>query len=191
MANAPPPASTVTGSKCILEPINLRDQAQFDELLRQRHLCGWSNTPKTLNLWRDAMDAHQKFLFWIKPVSQPDMRIGHVSLDSEADPPNLGVANPYDKSVLLIASFFILAEHRGGGIGRSVMETLEALATKEPYGSSNCKATSIVTLSRRYHENDDDRARFEAWEGKPAPPRGTSNEDWWVPFLSARQSAHC
>lgn len=175
MANASSPA---TSPKCILEPINLYDQSQYDELLRQRILCGWCYDHDTLNFWRDLMDAKKKALFWIHPVSQPDLRIGHVSLDSEAEPPDLGIANPHDKSVLLIASFFILAEHRGGGIGRSVMETLEGLAKEEPYGSPNCKATSVVTLSRRYFENDEDRARYEAWDGRPAPPRGTSNEDW-------------
>lgn len=177
MANAPSPA---TGPKCILEPLNLHDQTEYDELLRQRILCGWNNTPETLNSWRDSTDAKKKSLFWIKLASQPDLRIGHVSLDSEAEPPNLEVANPHDKSVLLIASFFILEKHRGGGLGRDVMATLEKLAMEEPYGSPNCKATGIVTLSRRYHDNDEDRARMEALEGVPALPRGQSNEAWYL-----------
>lgn len=173
-------SSPAAGAKCVLEPMNLHDQPQFDELLRQRIICGWSDSPDVITTWRDSMDARTKSLFWIKPASQPDLRVGHVSLDCEAQPPDLDLANPHDKSVLTISSFFILQEHRGGGIGRSVMETLATLATEEPYGSPNCKAIAITTLSRRYNENDADRAQYEEWEGRPAPARGLSNEDWYA-----------
>lgn len=168
-----------SGSKCILETMNLYDQTQIDELLRQRKICGWADTLDYIISWRDSMNAKMKTMFWIKPASQPDLRVGHVSLDCEAEPPDLELANPHDKSILTIARFFILEEHRRGGLGRAVMETLEDLATKEPYGSPNCHTIAITTLSRRYAENDQERAKYEAIEGKPAAPRGLSNEDWY------------
>lgn len=167
------------GSKCILEAMNLYDQSQVDELLRQRKICGWADTPDYAISWRNSMDAKTKSMFWIKPVSQPDLRAGHVSLDCEAEPPDLELANPHDKSVLTIARFFILQEHRRGGLGRAVMETLERLATEEPYGSPNCHTIAITTLSRKYSEDDQERARYEAIEGRAAPPKGGSNEDWY------------
>lgn len=167
------------GSKCVLEAMNLHDPSQVDELLRQRKICGWADTPDHVVSWRDSMDAGTKSLFWIKPGTQPDLRAGHVSLDCEAEPPDLELANPHDKSVLTIARFFILQEHRRGGLGRAVMEILEKLATEEPYGSPNCRTIAITTLSRKYTEDDRERARYEALEGKPAPPRGSSNEDWY------------
>lgn len=159
--------------------MNLYDQSQIDELLRQRKICGWADTPDYIVSWRDSMDARMKTMFWIKPARQPDLRVGHVSLDCEAEPPDLELANPHDKSVLTIARFFVLQEHRRGGLGRAVMETLENLATKEPYGSPNCHTIAITTLSRRYAEDDQERAKYEALEGKPAAPRGLSNEDWY------------
>ncbi|CAN8106326.1 unnamed protein product [Discula destructiva] len=173
-------SSPADGPKCVLEPMNLHDQAQFDELLRQRIICGWTNTTACISSWRDWMDKRKRSFFWIKPASQPALRVGHVSLDCETDPLDLELANPYDKSVLTISSFFILQEHRRGGLGRSVVETLERLALEEPYGSPNCKAIAIHTLSRRYSEDDRERARYEELEGKPAPQRGLSNEDWYA-----------
>lgn len=172
--------SQVPESKCVLEAMNLYDQSQIDELLRQRKICGWADTQDYIVSWRDSMDAKIKSMFWIKPASQPDIRVGHVSLDCEAEPPDLELANPHDKSVLTIARFFILEEHRRGGLGRAVMETLESLATKEPYGSPNCHTIAITTLSRRYAEDDQERAKYEALEGKPPAPKGLSNEDWYT-----------
>lgn len=172
--------SEVPESRCVLEIMNLYDQTQIDELLRQRKICGWADTQDYVISWRNSMNAKMKTMFWIKPAGQPDLRVGHVSLDCEAEPPDLELANPHDKSVLTIARFFILEEHRRGGLGRAVMETLERLATKEPYGSANCHTIAITTLSRRYAEDDQERAKYEAWEGKPAAPRGLSNEDWYA-----------
>lgn len=160
--------------------MNLHDQAQAAELLRQRKLCGWADTPETIDEWRDAMDIKTKSLFWIKPTSHPDVRAGHISLDSEAHPPDLEVADPHDKSVLTIATFFILPEHRGGGIGRAAVATLEEWATVESYGSKNCKAVALTTMSRWYIEDDEGRAEFQRMDGKEPSPRGASNEDWYT-----------
>lgn len=171
---------SVTHPKCILEPMNLHDAAQFDELLRQRALCGWAKEPSDVASWRDAMDAGTKASFWIKPPSRPDLRAGHVSLDSETDPPDLDLANPHDKSRLTITRFFIVPELRGGGMGRGAMEALERCAREEPYGSPNCKVIALDTLSRRYYEDEECRALYEKVNGHPAHPRGRSNEDWYV-----------
>lgn len=170
----------LAGSKGSLEPMDLHDQAQFDELLRQRILCGWSDQPADLRRWRDRMDAHKKALFWIQPAARPALCAGHVSLDCEADPPDLALANPHDKSVLTIAGFFLLPAHRRAGLGRAVVAALERLATAPPFGSPHCRALAIHTLSRRYCEDDAERARFVAWEGTPPPPRGRSIEDWYA-----------
>lgn len=167
-------------SKCILEPMDLYNQSQVDELLRQRKICGWADTLDYIVSWRDSMGANMKSMFWIKPASQPSLRAGHVSLDCVAEPPDLELANPHDKSVLTIAGFFVLEEHRRGGLGRAVMETLEKLAIQETYGSPNCHTIAITTLSRRYTEDDQERARYETLEGKQASPKGLSNEDWYA-----------
>lgn len=160
--------------------MNLHDPPQADELLLQRKLCGWSDTPEYIAQWRDAMDAGYKSLFWIRPSSQPGLRAGHISLDSEAHPPDLELSNPHDKSVLTIATFFILPDYRGGGLGRATVGMLEKWATVEPYGSRNCRTVALTTLSRKYAEEDEWRAEYERMEGKEAPKRGTSNEDWYL-----------
>ncbi|ROV98156.1 hypothetical protein VPNG_08593 [Cytospora leucostoma] len=166
--------------KCILEPIDLLEQAQADELLRQRKICGWSDTPEYIAKWKSAIDRKAKSLFWIRRAPQPDLRIGHISLDSEAHPPDLELANPIDKSVLTINTLFILPEHRGGGIGRAAIEALEKVATVEPYGSRNCRTVALTTLSRRYGEDDEWRAIYEKLVGVEAPKRGKANEDWYT-----------
>lgn len=170
----------MASSKCTLEPIDLHDRAQADELLRQRVLCGWAMTPDCIDAWRDAMDARTKGFFWIKAPSRPGLRAGHVSLDSEADPPDPELADPRDGSVLTVARFFVLPEHRGAGLGRGAMETLEAYAREAPYGSPACRAIALDTLSRRYTEDDEHRAQWEWLTGLPVRARGTSNEDWYA-----------
>lgn len=176
MSTGSPPAQP----RYTLEPMNLHDQAEADELLRQRKLCGWDNTPEFIIKFRDAMDARTKSLFWIKPASQPDLRLGHISLDSEAHPPNLELANPHDKSVLTIATFYVLPEHRGGGIGRAAVESLEKWATTEPYGSRNCKVVALTTISRKYAEDDEMRVEYKRMAGVEPVPKGASNEDWYA-----------
>lgn len=160
--------------------MNLHDKAQAEELLRQRVLCGWATTPDYIDAWRDAMDAKTKGFFWIKPTSQPDLRAGHISLDSESDPPDPDLANPHDKSLLTISRFFVLPEHRRGGLGRAAMETLERYAREGPYGSENCRAIALDTLSRRYTDVDEYRDQWVWLTGWPPRERGSSNEDWYV-----------
>lgn len=192
---SPPPAHTpVVQSKCTLEPMDLHEQAQADELLRQRKLCGWNDTRECIDGFRDAMDARTKSLFWIIPTpstrssSQPGpqptpgtrVRAGHISLDSEAHPPDLELANPHDRSVLSIATFYVLPGHRGGGLGRAAVESLERWAVTEPYGSRNCRVVALTTISRRYSEDDGMRAEYREMAGVEPVPRGASNEDWYL-----------
>ena len=157
--------------------MNLREHSQTDELLRQRNICGWNNTPEYIAAWLKSMEAGSNYLFWIKPTSQPDLRAGHISLNSEYDPPFLDVD---DKSVLKIATLFILPEYRGGGIARAAVETIEQYAVTEPYGSKHCRAIVINAVSRKYSEEDEWRADYFRMTGFEPKPRGASNEDWYA-----------
>ncbi|KUI55451.1 hypothetical protein VP1G_02776 [Cytospora mali] len=177
MTTENPPAQP----KCTLEPMNLHDQAQADELLRQRKVCGWADKPEDITKWRDKMEGNNRTvsLFWIRPTSQPGLRVGHISLDSEARVPDLELANPHDKSVLTIANLFILPEHRRGGIGRAAVQTLEKWATIEPYGSRNCKTIALTAVSRKYTDDDEWRAEYLRMAGVEPPKPGFSNEEWY------------
>ena len=170
--------------KCSLEPINLHNGYEYGELRRQRVLCGWDYEVEKLEKWKRDMDAETRSIFWINlPATDSKLspnRIGHICLNSERDPPELDLANP-DKSVMEISTFFILPEYRYGGLGRTAVEMVESYATKEPYGSPNCKVITINTISRRYTENDGDEWRgVYARRGLKAPPKGKSAEDWYA-----------
>lgn len=180
--------STPNGNKkaptSFLEPINLHNGFEYGELRRQRVLCGWNHDVKTIEKWKKEVDAKTRSLFWITlPATdgQPSPnRVGHISLNSELEPLELELANP-DKSVMEISAFFVLPEYRYGGIGRAAVEMLESYATKEPYGSPNCKAVTVNTISKRYTENDGEEWRgVYARRGLEAPPKGKSVEDWYA-----------
>lgn len=55
--------SDSTSIQCSLEPINLNEKAQFEELQRQRKICGWQHDTQTLQSWKE--NKHSKSLFWI------------------------------------------------------------------------------------------------------------------------------
>lgn len=60
------------------------------------------------------------------------------------------------------------------------MQLLESYATKEPYGSVNCKVIAINTLDKRYTEDEEWRSMWSRLpERKEAPERGSSNEAWY------------
>lgn len=189
--STPRPAA-LHSAKCSLEPINLHDPEQVAELLRQRVICGWDRRPEVIARWRDETDAGLKAPFWIQPPppppppssaatsASPNVRIGHISLDSTASPPDLSLANPHDKSVLAITNLFVLPEHRRGGIARAAVDVLTSLAKTEPYGSRTCTAVAVTAISKRYHDEDEWRARYEWLSGMAAPERGRANEDWYV-----------
>lgn len=165
--------------------MNLHEQAEFDELLRQRAACGWNYTPYCVETWRSKMDAKTMSLFWIVPTHLADMPspsrwVGHVGMTSENSPPDPEYAKA-DKSVMLMTTFFVLPEYRRGGLGRAATEALEAVAKIEPYGSPSCKALTVETLSRKYTEDDGDEWRgLYIKRGRDIPEKGTSIEDWYV-----------
>ena len=175
--------------KCILELVDLHDQAQADELLRQRLICGWDDTQAHIDKWRNDMDTQVRGMFWIKlppsssspsgATATAEPIIGHISLDSITNPPDAEVADPLHKSVLTINTLFILPGHRSSGLGRAAFEQVERYAQAGPYGSPNCKALTVNALHRRYVEEDEWR-RYMDVRNLPNPPKGRSNEDWYV-----------
>jgi GNAT superfamily N-acetyltransferase len=180
-------ANSLVGKKCFFEPVNLHIQDEFDELTKQRKLCGWDSDADCLRKWQRAIEQKSRLMFWIIPLhsigtTEFYRRIGHISIVSECDPPNLELANP-DKSVVMLSTFFIYAEHRSGGIGREAVEMIEALARVEPYGSSSCGSITVHTASRNYleEEGEDWRGLYEKL-GRPLPDKGLgrSNEDWYT-----------
>ncbi|KKY30075.1 hypothetical protein UCDDA912_g09986 [Diaporthe ampelina] len=155
--------------KCTLEPTNLSEQSQADELLRQRKICGWKTGPGDIASWKERAEARATALFWIKPVAHPDLRVGHISLNKVGD----------DGAAVNIADLFVLPEHRGGGIARAAFQAVEALATTEPYGSVNCRAILIDTLSRKYSDDEDMRLEYTRLTGEQPKPKGRTNEEWY------------
>jgi len=171
---------------CELVPINLHDEDEFEELRQQRIICGWNFDAQIIEGWRKAMSRKTKSMFWITLPSAEGstnsitkvQRVGHISLDSVSEPPDLDLANP-DKSVLTIATFFIYPARRGGGLGRTAMTVLEGFATKELYGSPNCKMIAINTLDKRYTDDDEWRTMWKRLGRKDAPAKGSSSESWY------------
>lgn len=189
--------------KVVLEPINLHNADEFQELLRQRVLCGWNKEPADLEKWRAASDLGQKSMFWIHLPAGADTavnageneqgprRIGHISFQSvpdvggpDSDPE---LAKP-DKTVLMISSFFLLHEYRLGGIGTAAMRQLEAMTQVAPYGSPKCHTLTLHTVSNKHVDIDDDGSpdgwlsSRGVWEkvGMPGRPKGSGLESWYV-----------
>lgn len=162
-------ATSRTQPKCTLEPANLREQAQVDELLRQRKICGWKTRPSDMASWKERAEAHTTTLFWIKPTAQPDLRVGHISIDKVSG----------DPSTIKISDLFVLPEHRGGGIARAAFQAVEGMATVEPYGSEECKTLLIDTLSRKYSYDEEMRREYTQLTGVEPNPKGATNEEWY------------
>lgn len=177
--------------QCSLVPINLHDPAEFDIMRQHRIKCGWNHNDEVISSWRDKVDAKIKSFFWItlppSTTDGPPIKAGHISLDSlgEAPDPDFALANP-DKSLLTISTFFIDPMYRGG-LGRTAMEMLEKMAREEPYGSVNCKAIAVFTLSRWYTNDDEGRKVWEMLGGE-TPVKQSSSDDWYrrmgMSFLS-------
>jgi hypothetical protein len=168
--------------KVTLVPINLHDPSEFDQLEHQRKLCGWSFGRSMIEGWRDSMDTKAKSFFWIIKSSADDpeskVRAGHISIESEVQPPHPELARP-DKSILSISTLFVLREYRGGGIANAAMDIIESYCRTEPWGSPNCKAVTINTVARKYSEDDEGRAIIHKL-GIETQPKGASNEDWYA-----------
>ena len=200
--------------RCVLKPMNLHNQEEFDELVKQRVMCGWNFDTKSIEEWRQAIDDNLKAMFWIfaaptsakgsvteegadpEPAkSTPEdpqldsqlVRVGHISLLKHLDPPEPDLVAP-DKSSIMLSTFFILPQHRRGGVGRAAVQAVEAMARVPPHGWPGCRAMTLTTLSRRYAEDDGEewRGSYARW-GREPPERGQSVEDWYrrmgyVPF---------
>ena len=183
MATISPPAPRA--AKCILTPINLHNEGEFDLLHKHRIICAWDLEPEVLRNWRDRMDAKTRAMFWITPPALESASglarfVGHIGIESSVEPEDLELANP-DKSVMTLSTFFIMPEHRGGGLGRAAVELAETYARIEPYGRRDCQAVTIHTISRRYVEEDGDEWRgMYARRGLEAPPKGKGTEDWYA-----------
>ena len=175
-----PTTEAVPGS--ILEPMDLHNTAEFDELLRQRVICGWDCSPSHLTVWRGAADAKTASNFWVVPESlsqlpAPQRYAGHISMSNKTEPPD-------DTPIRHIANLFILPEHRHGGLGRAAVQGLEAWAKVQLHGLPY-KAITLNAISRRYIEDDGEDWRGFYMKvctslGIEKPAKGTGNEDWYV-----------
>lgn len=169
--------------------MNLHNTTEFDELLRQRVICGWDYSPSKLESWRAVADPQTMYMFWVVPPSlsqlpAPQRHGGHIMMQRKTEPSDDKLARA-DKPILHILNLFILPEHRRGGLGRAAVQELEAWAKVEPYGSPECKAITLNAISRRYIEDDG-----EEWRGLyrkvctslgiEMPAKGSSNEDWYA-----------
>jgi GNAT superfamily N-acetyltransferase len=182
-----------TKRKSSLVPIDLANQDQFDQLQSQRRICSWDYETNVLREWQESMKSGTKSMFWItlwpetpsdedgtSRASEPteSLRVGHISLDSVAHPPDLELANP-DKSVLTIATFFILPEHRAGGYGRAAMVQVEQWATKEPHGSLNCKAVALSTFNGKFSYPGSDEIHDYYADPRAGNKPSFSNIEWY------------
>ncbi|KAL4961046.1 uncharacterized protein BDV14DRAFT_133902 [Aspergillus stella-maris] len=140
---------------CTLIPINLTDPIAAEVLKQQRTLCGWGNTPEALALFHKKQKQGLKSFFWITTTdaNEEPIRAGHISLDAYADPADPDLANA-EKTNLTIQHFFIMPEYRSGGLGRSAMQQVEALATKKPYGSPNCEYITLNCMSKKHYYDE-------------------------------------
>jgi ribosomal protein S18 acetylase RimI-like enzyme len=135
-----------------LEVIDLHKQQEVDTLIVQRKICGWNFSQEIIAKWGDSVDKKLKTMFWIVLHDKDATKAGHISLASKAEPHDPDLAKE-DRSVMTISNFFILPQHRSGGIGRKVMDLMEDMATKEPYGSPKCKAIALDTISYKYYDH--------------------------------------
>jgi GNAT superfamily N-acetyltransferase len=182
-------AATEAVQRSILEPINLYNTTEFDELLRQRVICGWDYSRSNLEAWRTAADAQTISMFWVVPPSLSQLPAsqrygGHIFMQSRTEPSDDKLTHA-DKFIQHIFNLFILSEHRRGGLGRAAVQALEARAKIEPYGSPECKAITLNAISRRYIEDDGDEwrgmyTRLCTNLGIEIPAKGSSNEDWYA-----------
>jgi GNAT superfamily N-acetyltransferase len=166
---------------CQLQKIELDKQDQYQRLQVQRKQCGWYYEDVYLNRWRDAASKGAKCLFWImalpSTLDQSTVFAGHISLDSisEYEDPKHELARP-DKSLLTISTFFVLPEFQGKGLGGQAIAEVERLARLEPYGHPRCSALTMMSLSCRYVEDSELRARYIEWTGETP----LSYERWYA-----------
>ncbi|PYI28936.1 hypothetical protein BP00DRAFT_480149 [Aspergillus indologenus CBS 114.80] len=155
-----------SSSSITLTPINLHHPADYAALQHQRTVRGWDQTDEALLAWRAQQDAGLKSFFWIDitPAAEP-IHAGHISLDAYAHPPDRDLATA-DRTNLTIQSFFILPEHRQGGLGRRAMALVEARARRDP----RCRYVTLNAVSKAYYADPVRRRWIERIRGAGGLP---------------------
>lgn len=175
-----------TTAKDLLEPMNLHNAIEFEELLRQRVICRWDCSRSDVETWRESADAHSISLFWIVPAATfhlptPQRLVGHIGVRKLPEAPYTEPEQA-DEPVQHLFHLFILPEHRLGGLGRKSVEALESWAQVPPYGSLEYKSMTLNAISRRYIEDDAEEwrpfyVRLCESMGIDHPVKGRGNED--------------
>ncbi|KAJ5316882.1 hypothetical protein PENANT_c016G06490 [Penicillium antarcticum] len=164
---------------CSLEPIDLQNEDQFNEMRRQRLICGWDSNLQTLQSWKEKDKI--KRLFWITiphpSIGSNTIRTGHISLDASSGLLEPDIA-PENRTELSISSFFILPEYRSLGLGKRAVNLVEQMATTERFGNPNCRFITLTALSKRYIYN-----KAPEWQGVWArlglSPPSFSIQEWY------------
>ncbi|KAF2157813.1 hypothetical protein K461DRAFT_290089 [Myriangium duriaei CBS 260.36] len=156
------------------------DSERQEELLReQRIICGWGNNNVHLWRECARKGQRTMFWIGIPPEGELGKRIttaqkglgvinfehdgcitkylavGHVALD-RIDVPSTDTFNPEptlvaeDGSVLTIAALFVMPEFSRFRLGTFAVRRCEELAQQQPYGSENCRAVTVNSLSPRH-----------------------------------------
>lgn len=173
-----PAMGTRLGSQCGLELINLHEENQFNELHRQRVICGWDSDPNILLRWKDRQAS--KRLFWIMYSdvdSQHSIHTGHISLDASSKLLEPEVLKDGEIE-LSINSFFILPDYRHLGLGKRAVYLVEQAALTEPYGDPRCRFITLTALSKKYIYDKAPEWRG-VWEKLGMPIPSFSIEEWY------------
>ncbi|KAF2218650.1 hypothetical protein BDZ85DRAFT_269999 [Elsinoe ampelina] len=158
--------------------VDLDDPKQAAIMLAQRKICGWG--ADNIRVWHKYIKSGERAMFWIAlpsssaaatsvprsdaldciPSSKDGkedqfLLVGHTALDWI----DLPVEDHFqvddtltaeDGSVLTISSLCIMPEFKAYGLGTWSMQKLEEMAQQKPYGSPNCRAIAVNTLSDRH-----------------------------------------
>ncbi|ORY62967.1 uncharacterized protein BCR38DRAFT_345318 [Pseudomassariella vexata] len=109
-----------------------------------------------------------------KPSNKRFIPIGHVALDVHSPEEDAKFGLP-PREVVWVHSLYISYQLHNGGFGAATMDSLEALAAKEPI---NAKYIVLDTLSKDAKIPDDVLKALYADRG--LPERKVSNEDWYT-----------
>ncbi|KAF4552436.1 Hypothetical protein D9617_10g074180 [Elsinoe fawcettii] len=168
---------TITTDATLI-PVNLDDSKQASIMLAQRKICGWGweNIP----IWNKYIKSGERAMFWLAipsssgvatNVTKSDaldtvtfsrdgedndyLLVGHTALDWIDIPveDHFKVDDTLtadDGSILTISSLCVMPEFKAYGLGTWSMRELERMAQEKPYGSPNCRAVAVNTLSDRH-----------------------------------------
>lgn len=164
-----------------LIPMDLNQPLEYDILYHQRVICGWG--ADRVDKFKTCMANGDRTLFWIAlppshkseqtPTFQRDgieiLPVGHVAIDKADDPEGDHKPDPTlvaaDGSILMISLLFVLPAFNSLRLGAFAMDQCEMLVQQEPYGSRNCRAVALTSLSSRYYagglEGPDGMGRWE------------------------------